>query len=290
MLTLGIDIGGTSVKAAARESGRTLWQGQSAFYVRPTTELLTAAIREAVGGRASRTEAVGLCVPGLLDETRSMVMLSVNVPGLMNVPVSEIVGRALGFELPADPVVLNDAVATAHDIAVARCLRGRLLVLALGTGVGAAVVDDGRPLFVEGASPGHIGQLDVTVDDVPPIGPDGGSGGLEAYLGVPALVTRYGSIEVALERLDADAPPLRALVRAVRICLAIYRPVHVVLAGGVGVRISRLLPTIRGLVETNLTNVAVPGWTLTTADDDFHAARGAAALARCPASDADAFC
>ncbi|MBV9490447.1 MAG: MFS transporter, partial [Verrucomicrobia bacterium] len=59
--------------------------------------------------------------------------------------------------------------------------------LALGTGVGAAVLDDGVPLRVDGDSPGHLGQIDVSLDDRAPIGPDGGAGSLEGYLGVPAI-------------------------------------------------------------------------------------------------------
>ena len=40
-----------------------------------------------------------------------------------------------------------------------------------------------------------------------------------------------------------------------------------------------LVPTIRKLVNTNLTSVADPDWTIGTGDDDFHAAKGAARLA-----------
>ena len=39
------------------------------------------------------------------------------------------------------------------------------------------------------------------------------------------------------------------------------------------------MPTIRKMVNTNLTAVADPEWTLGTGDDDFHAAKGAARLA-----------
>jgi len=51
MVCLGIDIGGTSVKLAALQDGKSLWTGQSEFYSRPSTDQLIAAIRQAAGGR-----------------------------------------------------------------------------------------------------------------------------------------------------------------------------------------------------------------------------------------------
>ena len=48
MIALGIDIGGTAVKAAASKDGRVLWAAQSPFYAKPTTEVLRSAIRETV--------------------------------------------------------------------------------------------------------------------------------------------------------------------------------------------------------------------------------------------------
>src|SRR5690606_33557717 len=96
----------------------------------------------------------------------------------------------------------------------------------------------------------------------------------------PALLARYGpDVAAAIERWGPDELPLRALARAIRICHAIYRPQHVVLAGGLGIRLGRHLPALREPVERDLARVARPGRTLATGDSDFHAATGAAALA-----------
>ena len=52
-----------------------------------------------------------------------------------------------------------------------------------GTGVGASVVDgNGQFLHVSGETPGHFGQLDVSLETNAPIGPDGGKGSLEALV------------------------------------------------------------------------------------------------------------
>jgi hypothetical protein len=71
--------------------------------------------------------------------------------------------------------------------------------------VGAAVLDDGKLLRVEGDSPGHIGQIDVSIPGADCIGPDGGAGGLEGYIGVPALQRSLGAdLSIALPKLRGE--------------------------------------------------------------------------------------
>src|SRR5207247_8772423 len=106
-----------------------------------------------------------------------------------------------------------------------------------------------------GASPGHIGQVDCSIEGENVIGPDGGAGSLEGYVGAPALIARYGSMEQFFAQVQVSDAPIRALVRAIRICHAIYRPHHVLIVGGAGIRIARLMPEIKRAVDTNLTSV-----------------------------------
>jgi predicted NBD/HSP70 family sugar kinase len=288
--TLGVDIGGSSVKTALWVGSTCVRTGQSPFYTRPTTDQLLAAIRAAVGSASRELGTVGLCVPGLLDDARRRVTLSVNVPGLTGFELDQLVPQALGLDRQTadehqSTTISNDATASAYDIFHSRHLTGRLLVVALGTGVGAAVLDDGVPLRVEGDSPGHIGQMDVSIAGSDVIGPDGGAGGLEGYIGAPALRKRFGAdLGIGLRTMSPDDPAIRALVRALRICHAIYRPQHICLCGGVGIRLRHLLGAIRQQTEDRLTSVSRSGWTLDCGSDDFHAARGAAQLAAAAAN------
>lgn len=277
---LGVDIGGTSVKVSVRTDGQFVHAGQSPFYAKPTRDELLAAIHAAVEN-VRDVDAVGLCVPGLLNDDRTQVTLAVNVPGLVGVRLDELVPRALGLSGSRPTTVCNDALAAAHEVYTSRQLRGRLLVLTLGTGVGGAVIDDNcQPLRVDGDSPGHIGQLDVSIPGHDFTGPDGGAGGLEGYMGVAALRRDYGTdFPRAIASFTGDEPPILALVRATRICHAIYRPQHVCLCGGIGIRLRHLLPQVRRRIADRLTSLARPGWTLDCGTDDFHAARGAAQLA-----------
>jgi hypothetical protein len=143
--------------------------------------------------------------------------------------------------------------------------------------------DGGKPLDVEGGTPGHLGQIDVSIAGHDVTGPDGGAGGLEGYLGVGALKRVYGpDFSKAIAGFTGTEPPMLALVRSIRIAHAIYRPNHICLCGGIGIRLKNLLPALKQRVDRHLTSVARPDYTFTTGDDDFHAARGAAMLASRP--------
>ena len=263
------------MKAAGIQDQQVLWTARSEPYNRPTADELIAAVRQACANAPPSIAGVGLCVPGLLDEKGQRVTYAANLPGLLDLSLRELIARGTGAEL--DPVIVNDANATAFDIYMSRRPRGRLLVLAIGTGVGASVLDDGRPLFVDGQSPGHLGQIDISLEGEPVVAPDGGRGGLEGYIGAPALAHRYG-LDPASKIRPADAP-FRALVRTIRICHALYRPHHICLAGGTGIRLGHLVNDLRTAVNTDLTLVARADWTLFTGDGDYHAATGAARVA-----------
>ena len=285
MTSLGIDIGGSSVKVAAINGRETLWTGHSATYSRPSKAELITAIRQAIGAHGTDFNAVGLCAPGILDRERRMITLSVNIPSLQGIVLDDLVREAVERDVRYVEIH-NDSTASAFDIYATHNLTGRLLSITLGTGVGASVLDNGVPIKLSGESPGHIGMVDVSLGDGV-VGPDGGEGSLEAYIGSPALVKRYGpDMPKTLASLTENDPPLRALARAIRIFHAIYRPHYVYLIGGLGIRMGHLLPALRKLIDHNLTSVARKDYTLDVGTDEYHAGKGAAKLAAHAAAEA----
>ena len=54
----------------------------------------------------------------------------------------------------------------------------------------------------------------------------------------------------------------------------IYRPYHVCLCGGIGIRLNRLLPTIKRQIDGRRTRLARRGYTLGCGDDNFRAVPG----------------
>ena len=130
-ISLGIDIGGTTVKIGALREGEVLWTSRSARYTRPTSDQLVEAIRQACEKISDPVGQVGLCVPGILDEAKRQITVSTNVPELVGVPLSDLVFNAIGLT-GVTPVVVNDANATGYDIYVTRRSIGRLLTIGIG--------------------------------------------------------------------------------------------------------------------------------------------------------------
>jgi hypothetical protein len=283
MNALGIDIGGTRVKAALLDAstGRIEGSWVSLPYARPDRTTLLEAVRSAAGTAWSTApKLTGLCCPGMIDPATGIVTRSVIVPGLEGLDPAGLVRDSLGSPDGCTVRHFTDAHAAAIDLCFQERLSGRVLAISLGTGVGAAVIDEGlEQLILHGRSSGHFGQLDVSLNDAAPLGPDGGRGSLEGYIGWPALLRRFGTPEGVASGLTIDSEPVRALVRAIRIAHAIYKPQHVRLLGGIGLALARLGGGLHAAASHELTCVAREGWTLGFASHEFHAAAGAARLA-----------
>jgi len=275
MTRVGLDIGGSSIKAVAVHPDGTEQRFQSARYRRPQRNRLIQELKcisqglEIGGGRI---ESVGLCLPGIRSDDDSRVVRSVNVPGLVGLGLDEVVGCVLKNDVRR--FVVGDALAAARDARHRLHLTGRVAGISIGTGVGLAVVDDGGQIVHTDGGAGHLGQVDVRQPGDVPIGPDGGRGGLEAYIGSVTLHERFGPGDRAvLDGLASDPIPMRALAQAMRMVHAMYRPRTIVLLGGLGIRLGRF--DLWELVNRDLTSVADPAWNLVFGQDDFHAARGA---------------
>src|SRR5689334_24243550 len=122
-------------KLALLRDGQIEWTRKSAPFTRPSTQQLVDAISQTTAPNLPPLNAVGLCCPGLLDRAHRTIKLSVNVPGLVNQPLDDLVHRALGASSRLT-AILSDANAVGYDIYASRRLTGRLLCLTLGTGVG----------------------------------------------------------------------------------------------------------------------------------------------------------
>lgn len=283
-LRVGIDIGGTAIKLAAVIEARTPVCRSSDAYSQPGRELLEQHLRTCwrgllaeAGPAATAPAAVGVCIAGPLGPG-GVLEAAANLPAIVGVQVGPWVQGVLGLARP--PHVMTDALAAALGEYQANPLRGRALYLALGAGVGGVVLDDGRPLMVTRGTPGHFGHIDVSGGQIDaPSTAAAGRGALEAYIGAEAL-RRAG--------IDPDTPAglghpafataLAALVRGLRILLALYRPDHIVLLGGTGLKLLPLLPQLEAAVRDRLTPAAPAHFTLACGQAGyFAAALGAAA-------------
>jgi glucokinase len=181
--TIGVDIGGTSVRAGVVDRHGTVLD--TARAPTPTGEgALEEAITTTVSGLATRHKvaAVGLAVAGFVATDRRSVMFAPHL-AWRHAPVADRISKQLGL-----PVVLehdaNAAVLAEHRFGAARGARVALLV-AIGTGIGGGLLLDGA-LFrgAYGVAP-ELGHLCVVPNGRPC--PCGKKGCWERYCSGTAL-------------------------------------------------------------------------------------------------------
>jgi glucokinase len=162
---LGLDVGGSYLKAARISSeGRVLERVHEPIASGSLEALLAqlCAAVTALGGRAAR--AIGVGLPGIVDREGHVF----NAPA---VPVLN--GQALGIELSRRtglPVrIENDANAAALGESWLGAGRdaSSLLLVTLGTGVGAGIVLEGRVWAGRSGYAGELGHIQVEAAGVP---------------------------------------------------------------------------------------------------------------------------
>ncbi|HYS42273.1 MAG TPA: ROK family glucokinase [Pseudonocardiaceae bacterium] len=206
MLTVGVDIGGTSVRAGVVDSHGDVLDltragtptGQTAL-----EDVITEVIRELTGRH--RVSAVGLAVAGFVAEDRRTVRFAPHL-AWRQTPVADRISTRVGL-----PVVLehdaNAAALAEHRYGAARG-NGVAVLVALGTGIGGALLVEGK-LFrgAYGVAP-ELGHLTLVPDGRPC--PCGKKGCWERYCSGTALATtaiellaRYPGASTLLARESA---------------------------------------------------------------------------------------
>ncbi len=185
---LGIDIGGTNIKAALVSSEGAVvdfrsmpWSGRAAVDAVDVVSTLTQNLTSANEGH--EIVACGVGSAGLVDTAAGVVRLSPNLPEWRDVELQRMVAEALG--LPTS--IENDANAAAYGEFVAGAARGatNAVVLTLGTGIGGGLILEGK-LYRGGGFAGEIGHMTVDLDGDPC--PCGSAGCLERLANAEAVV------------------------------------------------------------------------------------------------------
>lgn len=164
-ITVGIDIGGTSIRAAVVDE-----QGQVLDTVRAQTPTTATALESCLdrtvaelAGRWNVT-AVGLAVAGFLTTDRQVIRFSPHLPW-REARVAEEMSTRIGLPVFCEHDANAAAVAEYHFGAAAR--GHNTVVIAIGTGIGAGLLLDGeiyRGSF--GVAP-ELGHLRVMPDGRP---------------------------------------------------------------------------------------------------------------------------
>ena len=160
-VTLGVDLGGTKALASAWRGGREVWSGARptgrglgpAACLRLVADLVDAASREAPVDR------LGIGFPGLVEPGTGRVRSSVILDGWDHVPLAAQLEERTGCSTLVDNDVNNAARAEVATRAVAGAPADDLLFVAVGTGIGGALVLRGRVWPGVAGLAGEVGHM-----------------------------------------------------------------------------------------------------------------------------------
>ena len=241
MADIGIDLGGTRIKGVSIDTGGNI------------LEQLYADTND--GDDATWKLGVADVVQQLFESIKSNHAIGISAPGLpnnTNTAIAYMPGRMQGLEnlvwkdyLKHPAYVINDAVAALMAEATFGSAQGmkHVVMITLGTGVGGAILIDGKPYQGMFNKAGHIGHM--VIDDEGDRDVTGMPGSLEECIGNCTVEKRSdGKFTNTKELLDAyrngDALAKDVWLKSVRqlaIGLAsvtnILSPERIVLGGGI---------------------------------------------------------
>lgn len=287
MVSVGIDLGGTGIKAAlVDDQGRiirkkTIPTGAERPW-QPIMEDMTGLVSDLAkeeGLEARELTGVGIGVPGTVDPERGELIYACNLPGCRHMPLREEMKKALGLPLYLD----NDANVAALGESLYGAGGGQTrcsVMITLGTGVGGGVIIDGR--IFAGAYHGgtELGHLVMRAGGEPCS--CGRRGCWEAYSSATALIRNARRAAEAapdsllwklcgrdLQKLDgkmvgeaADAGDqaaslvMKEYIQDLAIGLGniynIFQPEVLILGGGVSARGEKLLRPLEKLLRPEI--------------------------------------
>lgn len=193
MLYLGVDLGGTNIKAAlVNEAGEILHEGSRPTNLPRPAEavcddiaaLCLGLIDEAGCGKAE-VGGIGVGCPGTVDDATGMVRYSNNL-AWENFPMGEYLHQKTGLRVRLG----NDANVAALGETIAGCAKGAdsAVVITLGTGVGGGVVLDGKMLVGHSGAASELGHMVVNAAKDAPLCTCGRRGCFEVYSSATALI------------------------------------------------------------------------------------------------------
>jgi glucokinase len=273
-VVLALDVGGTGMKCAlVRPDGTVHHTERHPTPAAQGPDAVTARILDVAAGLADRDGllplAVGVAVPGVVDEAAGVAVWSSNL-GFRDVPLRDLLAARLG--IPA---------ALGHDVRAGGLAEARLgadrgerhvLFVAIGTGIAAAHVVDGRVFAGAHGAAGELGHI-VIRPGGPPCG-CGARGCLETVASAAAIGRRYAELSGRADATAVDvaaraavgtslaakvwAEALAALADGLLTAQALIDAGTIVLGGGLAGAGDRLLTPLRAALDERVTFHRLP--------------------------------
>ena len=254
---LGVDLGGSAIKLGRFSADGTCLEDYRAVTPRPATpEAVLATMVEAIAqiDPEGAAIAIGVGTPGPVSSDGRIAKVAINLKNWHNVPLGDWLE-----EKTNKPVILaNDANCAGMGeawLGAGREFRN-FIMLTLGTGVGGAIILDGK-LFV--GPKGTAGELGlITIDLYGPECHSGNRGSLEQHVSVQGIRRRSGTEPDRLahaakagnhEALEFWKNYGHLLGAGLANSIYVLNPEAIVLGGGIAASAEFFLPSIWTEIE-----------------------------------------
>ena len=191
---IGIDIGGSGLKCGVVDSNGTLlyhfiFPIDQTYSQGEVIALIIAAIRKCEAHAPDRIAGVGIGFPGIVQDN-VIIGGGDNLPDFKHVDLGAQISASTHLEVIVDNDVNMMALGELRYGAAAGC--SDVVFLTVGTGIGGSLIINGEPYGGYQNRGGELGHL--TINHGGRSCACGGTGCLESYASVKALVNRYAEL------------------------------------------------------------------------------------------------
>jgi glucokinase len=167
---LAIDLGGSKIiTALVSTEGEIMAREYTLTLAEEGTEAVIERMLAAIDSVTSKVNMslslfsnIAIAAAGAIDSEKGIVTASPNLPGWLDVPLKEIMEKALGLKT----FLINDASAAAlgeHYFGVGRGI-DNLIYITASTGIGGGIIIDGKLYLGVSGSAGEIGHMTIDVN------------------------------------------------------------------------------------------------------------------------------
>ncbi|MEO0227502.1 MAG: ROK family protein [candidate division WOR-3 bacterium] len=250
MSVIGIDIGGTNIKAGLVEDKKIIKRislptmAERGFAT--TINQIRGAIKGLITGSKTDITAIGIGIAGIIDSKNGTVRYSPNLKGWHNINLADI----LNNEFKLKTRIVNDVNAILLGEWKFGAGRGysNIFLFTLGTGVGGAAVCEGRMLFGANDFAGEFGHTTINFNG--PRCTCGNRGCLERYVGTKGIIalarrklkkekSRLGRYQRLTPKIIADEAKKRD-----RVAIEVFTEIGELIGVGLGNIINLLDPEV----------------------------------------------
>lgn len=250
-MTIGVDLGGTNIRAGIVNAGQVLNHKKEAFHTKGSLEETISNLKDFIRPLAfPEISGIGIGVPSVVDVEKGIVYNVANIPSWICVPLKDILEEE--FKIPVR--VSNDVNCFAlgeHQFGVLKGMK-HVVGISSGTGLGSGIIINNELFNGANCGAGEIGLLHYLDHNI------------EYYASGNLFSACYNTTaEVAHKRaLQGDREALRYwnefgkhMAEAIKSVVFTYDPEAIVLGGS----LSKAFDLFSGAMHTALMDFPYPG-------------------------------